>query len=102
MRGFFHLFVCILFTLGLSSCQQDAGFLTLPDDLDKNYSLAYTDTITLATSTVLLDSIPTSNTGALLFGKYQDPKLGLVDAKAFFQVGPATKWYFNLDNNFTY
>jgi hypothetical protein len=69
------------------------GVLNIPDgDLGGDYSLAFTDTVKLKTSTVLLDSIPTSNMGTLLLGNYVDDKLGVIKSTPFFQVGLGSYW----------
>jgi hypothetical protein len=43
-----------------------------------------TENIPLTTSTVLVDSVPTSGSYYLLAGQYQHPKLGAITAKSFF------------------
>ena len=50
------------------------------------------DTIKVAASTVLLDSIPTSGTGSILIGGYSDPKLGVLSAEGYIQVGIGDAW----------
>ncbi len=47
----------------------------------------FSDTVTVSTSTVTLDSLPTSGTGIILVGEYTDLELGQVSAKSYFQVG---------------
>jgi len=59
---------------------------------DQNYGVVLVDTIKIATSTVLLDSIPTSGTGSLLIGGYDDPKLGKLRAEGYVQVGAGDAW----------
>jgi hypothetical protein len=44
-----------------------------------------TENIPLTTSTVLVDSVPTSGSNYLLVGQYQHPKLGNITARSFFQ-----------------
>jgi hypothetical protein len=44
-----------------------------------------TENIPLTTSTVLVDSVPTSGSNYLLAGQYQHPRLGVITAKSFFQ-----------------
>jgi len=46
----------------------------------------FTDTFTIRTSTVLLDSVQTDRTGRLLVGRYADPTFGTADARAFATV----------------
>lgn len=59
---------------------------------DLSYGISYVDTLTVRTSTVLLDSLPTSWTGTLLAGKYQDDKFGIVESTAYLQLGPSVSW----------
>jgi hypothetical protein len=59
---------------------------------DVSYGIAFVDTLTVRTSTVLLDSLPTSWTGTLLTGRYQDSKFGTVQSTAYLQLGPSTGW----------
>jgi hypothetical protein len=94
MKGILRLLVIALILSGISACQHDAGILTLSSDLDKDYGLAFMDTTTLVTSTILLDSIPTSAVGPVMFGKYTDPKLGQIEAQSYFQVAPSGLWTF--------
>lgn len=46
----------------------------------------YTDTLTVRTSTVLADSVRTSNPDILLVGKYKDPLFGKITASSHFWV----------------
>jgi hypothetical protein len=64
---------------------------------DVSYGISYVDTVTVKTSTVLLDSLPTSWTGTLLTGKYEDDKLGVVQSTAYMQIGPESGWYPEID-----
>jgi Domain of unknown function (DUF4270) len=52
----------------------------------QNIGVLYTDTLTVDVSTVLLDSVSTSNTVNLLVGRYTDPVLGLVQASSYFHI----------------
>ena len=56
------------------------------DKSDSGIGVIFTDTFTIHTSTVLLDSINTTSPGILSFGKFIEPKLGSVTANAFTQV----------------
>jgi hypothetical protein len=93
MRGFLQLIFLAIITSCLSACHEDSNSLTIPDDLDKDFSLVFSDSTKIATSTVLLDSFPTSYSSNLLLGKYQDPFLGTIEAQPYmeFQM-QATKW----------
>lgn len=57
----------------------------------------FTDTLTVRTSTVLLDSVRTSNTQQMLSGLYRDPVLGQVTAQPFFEAGGALNLNLNSD-----
>jgi hypothetical protein len=76
-----------------SSCDNEPGSLGVGNSaVDKNYSVVLVDTIKVAASTVLLDSIPTSGTGSILIGGYSDPKLGVLNAEGYIQVGIGDAW----------
>jgi hypothetical protein len=51
-------------------------------------SLAYIDTLTLRASTVVFDSLATSNSGRLLFGYVEDPRIGAICSSPCFQIEP--------------
>lgn len=54
-----------------------------------NLTVAYTDTFTVKTYTVPLDSLPTfgaKNNSTMLIGQYKDPVLGTIRAQPYFQV----------------
>lgn len=84
----------------LFHCKEETGGLYLPETLEKNYTLVFNDSITVKTSTVLLDSIPNSNRGILLIGKYDDDKLGIVESRPHFQIIYGNGWI--LDSEATY
>jgi Domain of unknown function (DUF4270) len=84
----------------LISCE-DAGF----SKGDKNFlktglQTVYVDTFAVTTSTILIDSLPTSGNGVLLIGNYHDPFLGKVSASTYFQIGYQTA--FLPDQNSTF
>jgi hypothetical protein len=93
--GHLLFFVCLSLCVWLSSCQK--GDQNIGQDLIKgsNLEVYRTDTFTLNTATVLLDTFPTSNTSLLLTGKYQDSYTGTTQAKAFMQLIPVST--FSLD-----
>lgn len=59
--------------------------------------MQFTDTLTVRTSTVMLDSVRTSNTQQLLVGLYRDPIFGQVKAQPFFEAGSALNLNLNSD-----
>ncbi len=61
----------------------------------------YTDTLTIKTSTVLLDSIRTSATSQLLVGSYIDPIFGKISARAYAEFAP-TSFVFGTDKIYQY
>src|SRR5690349_16287703 len=67
------------------SCyRNDIEFGNLPDT---NYTnVVSIDTVEAALSTVVLDSFATSGASSFLLGKYNDPYLGIISAKPFFQM----------------
>ncbi|MEP7373306.1 MAG: DUF4270 family protein [Chitinophagaceae bacterium] len=79
------LLLLVLAIYTFSSCQRnDIEFGDLPEN---NYTnLVYTDTVDVKLSTVLMDSFATNGDTSFLIGRYNDPYLGAVSAKAFFQM----------------
>lgn len=77
-----------LLLVALATACTDPGDIgnELPTNTDK-VGVTYVDTFTVRTSTVLLDSSATSTTDNLLVGRYEDPRLGVVEGKAFARVG---------------
>lgn len=73
--------------LFLTACEdpQEIGSEVFVQDI----GVLYTDTLTVDASTVLLDSIVTSNTANLLVGRYIDPILGAVEASSYFHISNA-------------
>lgn len=54
-----------------------------------NLQTIYSDTFSVFTSTVQLDTFLSNNTGTMLIGRYKDDRLGQVSASTYFQLGPA-------------
>ncbi|MBI3221143.1 MAG: DUF4270 family protein [Bacteroidetes bacterium] len=70
-----------------TSCD-DQGLLKA----DENFSsggleTVYVDTFSVVTSTVLMDSIPSSSKGTLIVGGYKDDLLGKITSSTYFQIG---------------
>jgi len=84
-----------------ASCTKDVGNIGvgLPD-AQTNTGAYLIDTVTVRASTVLRDSVVTSNSDNLLVGRYTDPQLGPLTAKSFFQVGLTDA--FHPDASFVY
>lgn len=88
-----NCYVILAFLLLLSSCSNDPGALGLSNStFTSDYGVVVLDTMTVAVSTVLLDSIPTSGTGSLLVGGYSDNKLGRLQAEGYVQIGMGSAW----------
>ncbi|TDN40186.1 DUF4270 family protein [Hymenobacter sp. UV11] len=78
----------LVIALLAASCTKDIGNIGvgLPDS-QANTGAYLIDTVTVRASTVLRDSVVTSNSDNLLVGRYTDPQLGTLTAKSYFQVG---------------
>lgn len=70
----------------LSSCQKSDG-VSLSQE--QTLAIAITDTISLETSTLLLDSLPTAAKGIMLAGTINDTELGKIRAVSYFQISPS-------------
>lgn len=78
------LFLILFFTHLLFSCQDSIEVGQPP----RNMAVVFTDTVTVKTSTALIDSVQSSNGAYLLVGQYNDPYFGKITAKAFFAMAP--------------
>jgi len=103
MNSFFQssvtkLLLCLGIVIFLSACDTDDN-LDLALSTDTDISLTYVDTARVNVSTVYLDSVFTSGTGALLVGQVNDNLLGTTNANATFQIGlnTATSWSLSED-----
>ncbi|MFD1469351.1 DUF4270 family protein [Hymenobacter caeli] len=69
----------------LAACSKTTSNLNddLPTPAIVNRLAFYTDTVTVRTSTVLLDSVNSSSNSYLLVGRYVDPQLGTVLARSY-------------------
>jgi len=67
------------------SCTRNS--IQFGDDPESSYTnIVFTDTISVRLSTVITDSFQTNGATSFLVGKYEDPYLGIVSAKNFFQM----------------
>jgi hypothetical protein len=84
-----RLIICSLSIFLLAvSCNSDQDILPLNKELIKPSSrLVMVDTLSINVSTVVMDSIVTSGEELLLAGTYNDPRLGKITSKSYFQVG---------------
>ncbi len=58
-------------------------------------TIAVVDTFSVQMSTILIDSIQTSNSGSLLVGNYYDDYFGMVSSTGYFQIGLNDSMYIN-------
>jgi hypothetical protein len=78
----------ILTTLYFFQCDKNAEKFTLGEDyVDSQTSLNLIDTFSVNLSTLLLDSVVTSGTEALLVGNYRDNVCGYIRSSGYFQIG---------------
>ncbi|MES2730140.1 MAG: DUF4270 family protein [Bacteroidota bacterium] len=80
-------YICLLGLLTLFSCEKDSDIGLELHNQDEQFKTYFTDTVTVLTSTVLIDSINTTNAPYLIAGRYVDSRLGKISAKSFFEVG---------------
>ena len=79
----------LLLLIAIISCENDDNLdYTVGDDfIQSETSIAIIDTFKVNLSSFMADSVATSNTSVALIGSYQDPELGLVQARSYFQLG---------------
>jgi hypothetical protein len=76
-----------LLNLILISCKDKS--LTVPINPSVNAKVVFTDTFTVNLSTVLIDSLPTSNSLRLIAGSYKNTKIGNIACSTYFQLALA-------------
>ncbi len=67
--------------------------------IEDNSEVWYTDTFTVETGTVILDSVDTSNSGVALVGKVSNTYYGDIEAQAIFRVSNPSKTDIDLDED---
>lgn len=83
----FFAFSAILTT----SCD-DEGLLKADENFTSGgLQTVYVDTFSVVTSTVFMDSLPSSARGTLLVGGYKDNLLGKINSSTYFQIGYFSK-----------
>lgn len=81
---FILLFIC--FT-ALFSCSDDSTVYSVGEDfLDIDTRVIITDTLSLTTSTIILDSVSTINPTRFLIGALQDEEFGNLTSQSFFNL----------------
>lgn len=89
--GLYWLIALVAF--GLFSCNDNGSYLGAAFGSESDFDIALVDTVTVKTSTIILDSVPTSGPGGkLMVGKYTDPKLGAVESQIYMQISNGTGW----------
>jgi len=84
MRGRFVVFLMIV---GVALACEDANRLSVSRVFSgNNLQTIYSDTFSVFTSTVQLDSFLTNNSGTAMVGRYKDDSLGYVSASSYFQL----------------
>lgn len=79
--------IYLLGLLFLLSCEEEGLNISVGDNfISSQTSISLIDSISVQMSTFKIDSIATSGTGYLMAGKFNDPDLGLISSKAFFQL----------------
>jgi hypothetical protein len=84
------------------SCQRDDNLKVGEDFLEDNSYAVLIDTVSLQTSTILMDSIITSGGGVLMVGKMYDGEFGQINVRSCFQIGPPEFADHNLHESATY
>ena len=84
MRGRFVVFLMIA-SVGWA-CEDPNTLAVSRVFSGNNLQTIYSDTFSVFTSTVQLDSFLTSNSATLLLGRYKDDRLGHVSASSYFQI----------------
>lgn len=82
----FTLFLLAFYGFFLSSCK-NSGSINLGND-DNPLSVEVMDSISVRTSTYLLDSLPTSNLNTVLIGSVNDADFGKTTATSYMQLKP--------------
>ena len=84
MRGRFVVFLMIV---AITWACEDPNTLAVSRVFSgNNLQTVYSDTFSVFTSTVQLDSFLTSSTQTVLLGRYNDDRLGHVSASSYFQI----------------
>jgi hypothetical protein len=83
-NSYFHFLLYLL----LISCQQDEN-ITIGEDFlqDDSYAILI-DTVSIRTSTIMLDSTKSSGGGVMMVGRMVDREFGRINVSSSFQIGP--------------
>lgn len=96
MRGsaVFFLMMAVIFAW---SCEDPNTLSVSRVFSSNNLQTVFSDTFSVVTSTVQLDTFLTANTGTILLGNYQDDRLGKVSAASYIQLSPSPTGIFKPD-----
>jgi hypothetical protein len=72
--------------LGMLSCSKPVINFGNNFSSDNSTNVVTVDTFGIRVSTVFLDSFPTSGTGTMLIGRYQDPFIGTVSSRSYSEI----------------
>ncbi len=99
------VFLGVILLFSVTSCNEDDltdESFTIGDNLvESTTRVVYTDTISVSTSTVILDSVVTSGKEIAQVGHYKDEYLGDITAKSYIQLNRPDNT-FSSDINYTY
>ncbi|WP_375434908.1 DUF4270 family protein [uncultured Hymenobacter sp.] len=88
-RGFAGWGMACLLAGVLTACEDATDIGAELPPFDTATGTIYLDTLTVRTSTVLVDSVPTSTSNYLLLGRYTDARLGTMTARSYARLGLA-------------
>ena len=87
MRGRFIFFLALTITAVLGWSCEDPNTLAVSRVFsNNNLQTIFSDTFSVVTSTVQLDTFLTNGTGTVLLGRYHDAQLGTVSSSSYFQL----------------
>jgi len=87
MRGWqFSLSILSIAAVFGWSCEDPNTLAVSKVFSNNNLETIYSDTFSVVTSTVQLDTFLTGNTGTVLLGRYHDNQLGTVSSSSYFQL----------------
>jgi len=83
----------IFATIFFTNCEEDSAIFTLGEDyVESQTQLNLIDTFSVKLSTVLLDSVVTSNKDNILVGHYEDETFGKISSDSYIQMGIPTSY----------
>jgi hypothetical protein len=94
-------FIIITSCILVNSCSDNPGESTMGQKyVDSQTDMNLIDTFSVSLSTVVMDTIVTSNEKTLLVGSYNDDVFGKITSRGYFQIGIPNSDYFSIvDDN---